>query len=1213
MASRDALDRETTIEFDPAGLLPVRVTGPTGLATEASYDYRVLKAARLTEPNGTSIAYAYTPFGLLAGIAMAERPETEFHYDMAASPASVRTVRRAGDDTLETVEYSDGMGRLVQTRARIDDVVFDGVLDAEPGERDRSPVAGRAETAGEPWMQVTGAQVYDDKGRVVERYEPYLDAGWSYRPATDAQRGNRIRMTYDALGRLVRTRHPDGTESRTVYGVPADLRRPDEATPTPWETYVYDANDNAGRTRPADSDGYRDHWDTPSSVTLDALGRVVRRIERSRAEIVTGFTFDIDGNLRTVTDPAGRTAFRHTYDAAGRQIRLDSIDAGTRCCAYDAAGEPIERSDGRGALTLRAFDRAGRPARVWARDRDGDPVTQREALEYGETERDRAANRLGRLVRHADEAGVLEVERYDLRGNPLERVRRVVADTGPGLAPEEYRTSLRYDALSRITSMRLPADPTGRRAELRPVYGRSGALRSVRLDGRDIVQRIACDARGQRSLVALGNGILCRYAYDPETSRLVRARVERHDAAPDATAYRPAGPVLSDVTYRYDCAGNLVSLTDRTPGGGVAAHPAAGGIADPELRALVAAGDALVRTFAYDPLYRLVAADGRAEGEPAAEPWNDRPAVADPGNAARLTHPYRETYAYDVAGNLTAIRSTTVRRLRVAVDSNRLTRMSVGSRGFAYAYDANGNLIAEADSRQFTWDHQDRMTGFQVRAGDGEPSVDARYLYDAAGRRVKKVVRRQGGVTSTVYIDGVFEQHRWTENGTARANASVHVMDNSQRVAIVRFGPPAPGDTGPVVQYHHADHLGSAHLVTDDAGALVGREEFTPFGESSVGAFARKRFRFIGKERDEESGLACHGARYYAYWTGRWTSCDPLGMIDGLSLYTYAKNRPTVLADKTGMQSDETQLGAGVQVSVEFRFGSQEVSSAVNVKLFAGAAGSDGSAEAGVGYTLSHNYKKVGVGDLGEGSAAGGSEFNWNVQLALGPNSGFTGLDSGSNRPLFGQDDGWSVGLGIGQRHLNYPRKLGEFNNIIGEFRLAVAGGDTQGSATFGNDVKMFWPLLIVGGNTDGGLTTYAEAAVTRRNADSLVRGGVHFDMFTPMPADPVKGHLTLDEWAHHRKPTLNPPVRGSRHGTYDTSGDFPGLYHGNVFAFGEYRSSHLTLRAELGADSHTFGQMMQDGVHTHITNSPFFLWTGNPAVPYWSGSFSLGGGGHLR
>jgi RHS repeat-associated protein len=48
-----------------------------------------------------------------------------------------------------------------------------------------------------------------------------------------------------------------------------------------------------------------------------------------------------------------------------------------------------------------------------------------------------------------------------------------------------------------------------------------------------------------------------------------------------------------------------------------------------------------------------------------------------------------------------------------------------------------------------------------------------------------------------------------------------------------------------------------------------------------------KRYRYTGKERDEESGFYYHGARYYAAWLGRWTSADPSGIENSIGTYEY--------------------------------------------------------------------------------------------------------------------------------------------------------------------------------------------------------------------------------------------------------------------------------------------------------------------------------------
>jgi RHS repeat-associated protein len=115
-----------------------------------------------------------------------------------------------------------------------------------------------------------------------------------------------------------------------------------------------------------------------------------------------------------------------------------------------------------------------------------------------------------------------------------------------------------------------------------------------------------------------------------------------------------------------------------------------------------------------------------------------------------------------------------------------------------------------------------------------------------------------------------------------------------------------------LVRYQFNNHLGSACLETDDADdpREISYEEYHPYGTTSYQAVdkdikaAAKRYRYTGKERDEETGFSYHGARYYAPWLGRWTSCDPAGMVDGVNIYSFVKNNPIIFVDKQGFQSD---------------------------------------------------------------------------------------------------------------------------------------------------------------------------------------------------------------------------------------------------------------------------------------------------------------------
>jgi hypothetical protein len=102
--------------------------------------------------------------------------------------------------------------------------------------------------------------------------------------------------------------------------------------------------------------------------------------------------------------------------------------------------------------------------------------------------------------------------------------------------------------------------------------------------------------------------------------------------------------------------------------------------------------------------------------------------------------------------------------------------------------------------------------------------------------------------------EGIFEYQRIVQGSNIRENNTPHVMDNQSRIAVARVGAPFPDDTTPAVKYHLGDHLGGSSLVLDDTGALVNREEYTPYGDTGFGSFARKHCRFTGKECDEESG-----------------------------------------------------------------------------------------------------------------------------------------------------------------------------------------------------------------------------------------------------------------------------------------------------------------------------------------------------------------------
>ncbi|HEX5272212.1 MAG TPA: RHS repeat-associated core domain-containing protein, partial [Gemmataceae bacterium] len=235
-----------------------------------------------------------------------------------------------------------------------------------------------------------------------------------------------------------------------------------------------------------------------------------------------------------------------------------------------------------------------------------------------------------------------------------------------------------------------------------------------------------------------------------------------------------------------------------------------------------------------------------------------------------------------------------------------------------YAYDAHGNMVSMPHLAAMAWDEFDRLraTARQVvNAGTPETTY---YAYDAGGQRVRKTTDRQAPAgqaparrAERVYLGPVEIYREFAGDGTTVTlrRETLHVSAGADRVALVETrtagNDPAPAQ---LVRYQYANHLRSAALELDEQAKILSYEEYFPYGSTSYQAVrsqadTSKRYRYTGRERDEESALCYHGARYYAPWLGRWTAADPAGVADGPNLYAYARDNPTVLSDPGGTDS----------------------------------------------------------------------------------------------------------------------------------------------------------------------------------------------------------------------------------------------------------------------------------------------------------------------
>nr|CEL15614.1 Mll6838 protein [Kibdelosporangium sp. MJ126-NF4] len=846
-----------------------------GLRSSTTHNLKYGQPDRTTDQNGKQLLRSYDSVGRLDTVTGPYEIgsgkitiDFDYHPEATVPFATTRHLDRdAGgvrDDTIDTVTFTDGLKRVLQTKK-------DAAVAPAPGE---SP---------QQVMTVSGRVKFDFAGRTVEQYypvtEPKSDTNTTFNQAFDTVAPSR--SSFDVLDRAVRVVLPDETTTSQAYAF-----GPDRAGVVRFETTSTDGNGKQRRT-------YQD---------VRELTTAVKEFNPAGGQPVIWTSYDYDPlkQVTTITDDKNN-ATRVEYDGLGRRTVLDSPDAGRSETRYDLANNPVAKI----TANLRAA------ARQVEYDYDH---TRLKAVRYPTFPGNNVTytygaagapdNAAGRVTEIRDAAGTL-ARAYGPMGETTRETRTIKVG---GQADRSYTTSWRFDAFNRVLQLTYPDGEV-----LGYDYNSGGevtrATGTKRGDNYTYLARVDYDKFGQKVLQQTGNGVRTTYSYNAADRRLATLN-----------STQPNGSTFQNLGYTYDKVGNITALANTVPQGGTIGGPSKQTFGYDDLYQLTSASgqytnknnqqDKYTLALGYDSIHNTTSKNQSHEiTGPAQSPGVTRtasfgpiePIDEDPANPAEAQDKTTYDYAYTYGSGKPHA-------------PNKIGPIT-------QAYDANGNVTdTTADNgkrRQFVWDEENRLACNQDTATAVVPQTPAGctdatvgYVYDAKGDRVVK-----NGDGQHLYPNRNYSER----DGTGYKH--IFIGDNRLTTKTVA----ATGHEN-AQSFFHADHLGSSGYVTDNQGNVTEHLEYFPFGETWVEERAGQSdtpYQFTGKELDSETGLYYHGARYYNPRTQLWNSADPAlpeyldsklagGITNprNLATHTYVHNNPVKLTDPTGKSPTDRTPGA---------------------------------------------------------------------------------------------------------------------------------------------------------------------------------------------------------------------------------------------------------------------------------------------------------------
>ena len=176
----------------------------------------------------------------------------------------------------------------------------------------------------------------------------------------------------------------------------------------------------------------------------------------------------------------------------------------------------------------------------------------------------------------------------------------------------------------------------------------------------------------------------------------------------------------------------------------------------------------------------------------------------------------------------------------------------------------------------------------QVSTGSG---TLAKYYYNAMNMRVQKHIDTDNDGLLDDKTNYIYYHQKVCVEQDENGNLKKDYVHGGQYIDQVVMESDSSTSLG---SYYLTDLRYSVYAVVDDTGTVTERYRYDAYGKRDVmtatfiltGANTETEFGYTGRRHDkEDTDLMYFRARYYSAELGRFVGRDPLGYVDGMSLY----------------------------------------------------------------------------------------------------------------------------------------------------------------------------------------------------------------------------------------------------------------------------------------------------------------------------------------